>query len=51
MNILLTESQMESAFDKLMRKHEKPFTNVWDLKDIGEFRKHIEGKKEVLQFF
>lgn len=51
MNILLKESQIESAFDKLMKKHEKPFTNVWDLKDIGEFSKHIEGKKEVLQFF
>ena len=35
MNILLSESQLESAFDKLMRKHEKPVSDVWDLRDVG----------------
>jgi len=51
MNILLKESQLVSAFDKLMKKHEKPVTNVWDLSDVSEFSKHINGKKNVLQFF
>ena len=51
MKIILTESQLESAFDKLMRKHEKPVSNVWDLRDVGEFSKYIDGEKNVLQFF
>jgi hypothetical protein len=51
MNILLKESQIESAFGKLMKKHENPTTNMWDLKDVGEFSRYIDNKKEVLQFF
>jgi hypothetical protein len=51
MEILIEQSQLVSAFDKLMKKHEKPVTNVWDLSDVGEFNKFIDGKKDVLQFF
>ena len=51
MEILIEQSQLVSAFDKLMKKHEKPVTNVWDLSDVGELNKFIDGKKDVLQFF
>jgi hypothetical protein len=51
MKILLKESQLESAFDKLMKKHEYHFIEDFDLSYLGVFHKYLPYEHNVKLFF
>ena len=51
MKILLKESQLESAFDKLMKKHENPVIEDFDLSYWGEFYGYLPEGHNVKLFF
>jgi len=51
MKILLKESQLDSAFDKLMKKHENPVIEDFDLSYLGVFHKYLPKEHNVKLFF
>lgn len=51
MKILLKESQLGSAFDKLMKKHENPIIKDFDLSYLGVFHKYLPEEHNVNLFF
>ena len=50
MKILLKESQLESAFDKLMKKHENPIIKDFDLSYLGVFHKYYPKNTMLICF-
>ena len=51
MDIILKQSQLESSFNKLMKKYENPVIEDFDLSYWGEFYKYLPEGHNVKLFF
>lgn len=51
MDIILKQSQLESSFNKLMKKHENPIIEDFDLSYWGEFHRYLPEGHDVKLFF
>ena len=51
MNIILKQSQLESSFNKLMKKYENPVIEDFDLSYWGEFYNYLPEGHNVKLFF
>ena len=51
MDILLKQSQLESSFNKLMKRYENPVIEDFDLQYLGEFKSYLPKGHNVKLFF